>query len=78
MALLDQHGPVQGREHHPQVGVAKMDPDQRSSLGCQAEGHCRPTARARRLSAELDQHLGLDQVGHKRRDGRGEQAGRPS
>jgi hypothetical protein len=78
MALLHQHGPVQVREHHPQVGVAKMDPDQRSCLGCQAKGHCPPTARARRLGAELDQHLGLDQVGHERRDGRGGQAGHPS
>ena len=26
VALLHQHGPVQGREHHPQVGVPNMDP----------------------------------------------------
>jgi hypothetical protein len=38
VALLHQHGPVQGREHHPQVGVAKMDPDQRSCSGCRTEG----------------------------------------
>ena len=46
-ALLHQHGPVQGGEHHPQVGVANMDPDQRAYSGCQPEGRCRSPRPAR-------------------------------